>query len=596
MDQNVKTREEKDLRSEISDLKVEKGMATASRKRGVLALVTGSVVAALLAGCAVGPNYKEPKIAMPTQYRPATTQAVVEPPTVQWWKTFEDPRLDALILDASRGSLDVQAARARIRVAREQRFIANTGFWPTANARGSYQRTQIGGGTETFDGPNGDGRTVTFGGPIEDQYNVGFDAAWEIDVFGGVRRSVEAATAQEQSAVANLQNTLISLYAEVARNYIELRGFQREITIAEDNARAQRETLELTRTRFRAGLTSDLDVARAEAQVASTLSDIPNLQTQATAAAHRLGVLTGREPTALLDELAAPTRIPDPPPQVPVGIPSELLRRRPDVRAAERNLAAANANIGVFVADLFPRFTINGDVGYRSSQFGSLLNSNNLFWGFGPGVSWNIFNAGRTRGNIRAQEARTEEALANYKQTVLIALEDVQNALVAYQNDQARTRALAAAVESNQRAVSLAQQLYQRGLEDFLTVLQAQLNLFVAQDQLVRSYTAVSTDVVRLHKALGGGWEEMPRGATESFPVPTTQRIPWITQNMNLPTTQPGKSPVDVIEPAPRPNRNANAPLAPTPGAGAGPGGAPARTPNVPGAGVPGSPATRPGR
>ncbi len=535
--------------------------------RGSINGAAAAVVAVLIAGCAVGPNYKEPKVAMPEEYRPATTQASTTQPTmVQWWKTFNDPLLDALILDASRNGLDVQAAQARIRVAREQRTIAGTGYWPVANATGSYQRTKssAGGGFVTSSGGSvggvggvgsiGTGTVVSSGGNIRDLYQAGFDASWELDVFGGIRRSVEAATAQEEAAIADYQNVLITLYGEVARNFIELRGFQREIMIAEDNARAQRETLELTRTRYRAGLTSDLDVARAEAQVASTLSDIPAIQTQASAAAHRLGVLTGKEPTALLDQLAEPQRIPEPPPRVPVGIPSELLRRRPDVRNSERTLAAANANIGALAADLFPRFTLTGDVGYRSSNFGSLLNSNNLFWGFGPGVSWNIFSAGRTRANIRAQEARTDEALANYKLTVLIALEEVQNALVAWQNDQARTLALASSVASNQRAVNLAQQLYQRGLADFLNVLQAQLSLFVAQDQLVRSYATVSTDVVQLYKALGGGWEEPPTGATGPIPGPTTAPVPWITEDQDLPTRLPNTaSPMDVIEPAPGP-------------------------------------------
>jgi multidrug efflux system outer membrane protein len=532
------------------------------KQRWIRNSITGAVAAVaavVVAGCAVGPNYKQPKIAMPEEYRPATTQVSTTQPTLaQWWKTFNDPFLDALILDASKNGLDVQAAQARIRIAREQRIAAGSGYWPVANATGSYQRAKSGGssGIVTTTGGGTDVTSVVNSGSrARDLYQAGFDATWELDVFGGIRRSVEAATALEQGAIADYQNVLITLYGEVALNFIQLRGFQREIMIAEDNARAQGETLELTRTRYRAGLTSDLDVARAEAQVASTLSDIPLIQTQAAAAAHRLGVLTGKEPTALLDQLSQPHRIPKAPPEVPIGIPSELLRRRPDIAFAERNLAAANANIGALTADLFPKFTLTGDVGYRSGHFGSLLNSNNLFWGFGPGVSWNIFSAGLTRANIRAQEARTDEALAVYKLTVLTALEEVQNALVAYQNDQTRTRALASSVASNQRAVSLAQQLYQRGLADFLNVLQAQLSLFVAQDQLVRSYSTVSTDVVQLYKALGGGWEEAPSAATQPIPGPTTAPVPWITEEQNLPTRLPNtESPMDVIEPAPRPD------------------------------------------
>ncbi len=520
------------------------------RMWGSVSLAAGAVISLIISGCTVGPDYHAPKVEMPRHYRPATTQATTQPTIAQWWRTFDDPRLDALILDASQNAPDLQAAEARIREAREARIIAGTGYWPTVAANGKYTRSNNFGGGGGSTGTTSSGGS---GGATRNLYQAGFDATWELDVFGGTRRAVEAATAQEEAATADYQNVLVTLYGEIAVNYIQLRGYQREIMIAEDNAQAQRETLKLTQAKRHVGLTSDLDVVRAEAQVASTLSTIPTFQTQAAAAAHRLAVLTGKEPGALLDELANPQPIPDPPPQVPVGIPSQLLRRRPDVRTAERNLAAANANIGVYVADLFPKFSLTGDAGYQSGDYRSLLNSSNLFWGFGPSVSWDVFTAGRTRANIRAQQARTDEALANYKSTVLTALEDVENALVAYQNDQARTEALVASVRANQRAVSLSQQLYQQGLSDFLSVLQAQLNLFVVQDQLVQSYVNVSTDVVQLYKALGGGWEEQPQGATVPFPAPTTRPVPWITEKLDLTGLGPTTQPLEVIQPAPRP-------------------------------------------
>ena len=474
------------------------------RKAGrVLGVVLGAFSVLTIAGCAVGPNYQKPEIEVPGQYRPATTQtAGTEPLEVQWWRTFNDPMLDRYIVAAWRDSLDIRIAAARVREARALRGVASADFWPDVTASGSYTRSKSGGGDfdSGFDG----------GGGERSLYQAGFDAIWELDVFGRVRRSVEAANADIQAAEAEFQNTLITLYGEVARNYIELRGFQREIAIAQDNVRAQRETLELTRTRYKAGLTSDLDVARAEAQVAATLSQIPELETLARAAAHRLGVLLGQEPSALLDELDEPKRIPQPPPAIPVGVPSELLRRRPDIRRAERSLAAETARVGVAVADLFPRFTLTGDVGWSANHFKNLFNSSSLGWSAGPGVSWSIFNAGRVRGQIEAQRARTDAAVAEYQRTVLLALEEVQNALVAYQQDQIRRTTLMQAVEANQRAVNLAQQLYQRGLADFLNVLQAQFNLYASQDALVRSDSEVSADVVALYKALGGGWEEEP--------------------------------------------------------------------------------------
>jgi NodT family efflux transporter outer membrane factor (OMF) lipoprotein len=531
--------------NEPSDMTFATRRNVSGRAIGIFAALVG------LTGCAVGPNYKQPKVAMPENYSPVLAQATpVRPAETRWWQTFNDAMLNALILDASHSSLDLQAAAARVREARALRAGATAGYWPTANATASYTRSKS--GSSGFSSGSS-GLNSNQGSGERDLYQAGFDAAWELDVFGGVQRSVEASTAQLQAAQADYQNVLITLYGEIARNYVDLRGFQRAIQIAQDNARAQQETLGLTRTRYRAGLTSDLDVARAEAQVATTLSQIPTLQTQATAAAHRLAVLTGKEPTALLDQLAQPKRIPEPPPEVPVGLPSELLRRRPDIRSAERNLAAETAFVGVATADLFPRFTLNGDIGFRASDVNRLFNSNSLAWGIGPGINWNIFSAGRTRANIQAQEARVDQAVANYKFTILTALEDVQNALVAYQNDQVRSRALASAVQSNQRAVNLAQQLYQRGLADFLNVLQAQLNLFVAQDQLVRSYTQVSNDVVALYKSLGGGWEQPPLAATQPTQVaPATQPIPWVTTSFDLPTSQPA-SPIDAIHPAPRP-------------------------------------------
>jgi NodT family efflux transporter outer membrane factor (OMF) lipoprotein len=300
---------------------------------------------------------------------------------------------------------------------------------------------------------------------------------------------------------------LVTLLAEVARNYTELRGAQQQITIAEANLRAQQETLDITNTRFDAGLVSDLDVQRAKAQVDTTASQIPTLTTSAQQSIHLLSVLLGEEPGALTDELSNETPIPQTPPVIPVGLPSELLRRRPDVRRAERQLAAQTARIGVATSDLFPKFSLTGFLGLTSSKFSKLSNSGSTTWSILPGVSWPVFDFGRIRSNIAVENAREQQAAIFYEQTVLTSLREVADSMIAFSQEQTRHENLAGAVEANQRAVKLANDLYKQGLTDFLSVLQAQRDLFVTEDALVQSTSSVSSNLVALYKALGGGWE-----------------------------------------------------------------------------------------
>ena len=283
---------------------------------------------------------------------------------------------------------------------------------------------------------------------------------------------------------------------------------QREIRITEDNIRSQQETVNLTQSRFKAGLATDLDVARAEAQVETTRSTVPQFNMSLRQSIHRIGVLLGTEPETFLADFSVEKPIPVAPGDLPVGLPSELLRRRPDIRRAERQLAAATARVGIAVADLFPRFSLTGSLGLESQQFKSIANSSSAFWSFGPSISWPIFDAGKLWANVKAADSREQQAMIQYKQVVLTALEDVDNALVAYTQEQQRRKSLQSAVSANQRTVELANQLYTKGLADFLNVLDAQRDLFSAQDQLVQSERAVSSDLVRLYKALGGGWEE----------------------------------------------------------------------------------------
>ena len=449
-----------------------------------------------LAGCTVGPNYKEPQVQAPEQFgQPPATQPAEIP--AAWWTAFGDPTLDRLIAEAVQSNLDLRSAEARVREARAARGIVTADYWPDIDATGGFTRTRVSQNT-TFGG---------FGSRERDLWQAGFDAAWEIDVFGGVRRGVQAANADIAAAVADRNDVLLTLLGEVARNYVELRGFQRQVAIAEDNAKSQQETLDLTRVRLNAGLGTDLAVAQTEAQVAATQSQIPAFQSLAQQSIHRLSVLLGKAPATLTAELEQTKPIPAPPPAIPAGVPSDLLRRRPDVRRAERQLAAATARVGVATADLFPSFTLTGSLGVESQDSSDLFESDSLFWSIGPGVRFPIFNRGRLKSAVQVEEARTEQALTTYEQTVLRSLEDVENALVAYRKEFVRHEALARAVASSQRSVQLSQQLYQRGLTDFLNVLDAQRALYQSQDALVQSESTVAANAVALFKALGGGWD-----------------------------------------------------------------------------------------
>ena len=311
----------------------------------------------------------------------------------------------------------------------------------------------------------------------------------------------------------------VTLAAEVALSYIDVRSFQERVRIARENLSTQQHNAELTRSRFAAGFVSALDVANAEAQVATTASAIAALESSATQAIYSLGVLLGEGPAAFLEELSSTAAIPAAPPSVPVGVPSELLRRRPDIRQAEARIHAATARIGVAEADLFPRFTISGAIGFQSNRANNWFDSVNNFWSFGPGVSWQLFTTGRVLSNIELQKALTEESLLAYQQTVLTALQEVENALVIATKEEERHKALADAVAANRKALELATQLYTQGQTDFLNVLQAQGALFVTEDALVQSTRTLSANLVSLYQALGGGWSEEGVAAGDAQPA-----------------------------------------------------------------------------
>jgi NodT family efflux transporter outer membrane factor (OMF) lipoprotein len=423
----------------------------------------------------------------------------------RWWTVFDDPLLSALEERTVRSNLDLKLAEARIRQARASRGIAAGGLGPTVDATGAIQRIRT-------PGRSSDWRDGTTRGVVSNTYDAGFDAGWEIDIFGGIRRSIEAADADLQAAIEDRRDVLVTLTAEVARNYIELRTFQQQIEIARQNLATQEHSARLTRQRFEGGFVSGLDVATATAQVATTAAQIPFLESAARQSIYALSILLGLEPAELAPELTAPSPIPAAPPAVPVGLPSDLLRRRPDIRRAEADIHAATARIGVTTADLFPRFTIIGSAGLRSGEFSSWLTWAQRFWNVGPSVGWQVFDTGRTRAAIEQQAALQEQTLLAYERTLLTALQEVENALIASSKEQERRESLIAAVAANRKAVGLAKTLYTEGQTDFLSVLDAQRSLYITEEALTLSTSAVATDLVALYKALGGGWGEEPEG------------------------------------------------------------------------------------
>jgi NodT family efflux transporter outer membrane factor (OMF) lipoprotein len=485
--------------------------------------VVAGLVAAI-SGCTVGPNYQVPRTDVKTTWdneapatrpttQPATTQtaaatrpsnvAVGESVEERWWSTFGDPELDRLVGDALQGSPDLSIAAARVREARAQRRFVAGAEKPSVEANGSYSVNRHAGPLDQVE--PGD---YNF-------YQAGFDASWEIDVFGGTRRAVESASAGLAAGIEESRAVRLSLLAEVARTYFELRAAQRRVEIARRNLATQERTLAITRERLAAGVNSDLDVSRAESLVASTRALLPALEDQAKQAMRRLGVLLGREPDALAEELSTPAPIPQPPARVAVGLPSELLRRRPDVRAAERRIETANALVGVATAELYPRFMLSGTIGqFDVNSLANFFNFDNRYFGIGPSFKWDVFNAGRTHARIDVEKARTDRALAEYRKTVLGALAEAQNALSAFNAEQDRRAALADAVAADRKAVDTASQLYRQGVAEFLAVLDAERSLAASEDALAQSDRAIGTNLIALFKALGGGWE-----STEPLPA-----------------------------------------------------------------------------
>lgn len=467
-------------------------------------LIATICICHLLAGCTtVGPDYVEPAFDAPASWQAAIdrdrglSDSRPDPEHLaEWWTLLDDPLLSGFIRQAIDGNLDLEQARARLLAARARRDISSASLLPGLDFASSISRNERDSSNSTL-------------------YAMGFDAGWELDLFGGGRRSVEAAQAQAEASREDLRDVLVALAAEVALNYIEVRTFQARLRIALANLAAQEETFDLTEARYRGGLTDELALQQAKYLISGTRAQIPGLRTGLVEAENRLAVLLGLAPGSLHEQLRTALPVPNLPPAVAVGIPADTLRRRPDIRRAERQLAAQTAQVGVATAELYPSFTLRGSVGLDALSIGRLFDSASRSSSFGPGVSWPIFDAGAIRANIDIQSALQEEALARYQAAVLAALEEVENVLTAYANEQERNQALHVSAKAAGQAADLAEMQYRAGLVNFAEVLDARRSLLSFEDQMAQSAGTMTVNLIRLYKALGGGWSSfMPETAT----------------------------------------------------------------------------------
>jgi multidrug efflux system outer membrane protein len=454
----------------------------------------------IITGCRVGPAYKQPEIKVPEIFNSDTTniQTGVSGDLSKWWTNLNDPVLNSIIDEVFQGNLDIKVAADRIQQAQAIRGIISGTDKPQVTVQGSAMRQSY--SLNSLFGP-------FLTNQIENDFIGAFGARWELDLFGKNARSLEAADAGIDAALENKNAVMVLMSAQVAKEYIRLRQLQKQISVTKNNIQIQQNTIEIVQQRFDAGLVNELVLQQAKAQLEATKSVLPSLDTAMHQSVHRIGILAGKEPRALENQLIADGNIPATKPIIPIGLPSDLLTRRPDVKRAERNLAAATANIGIATADLFPRFSLTGALGLESTQFSRFTESDSQFWTIGSGLSWPLFDFGTIRSNIKLQNAKQQEAMDVYIKSTLIALEDVENALIAYGNEQQRLDYLAAGTTASRRSLELAKYRYQQGLVDFLNVLDAQRQLYQAEDALTISQGRLASNLVTLYESLGGGWD-----------------------------------------------------------------------------------------
>ncbi len=456
-------------------------------------LLLSSMIVSMLIGCTVGPDYVKPEIESPNAWagrlEGGLTSSDLDPAVLsEWWKTFNDPLLNQLIDKAITANLDLRTAQSQLRQARAQRAITGANQSPVVNLGASA---------------NVSDSTAT--GGATDLYSAGFDAGWEIDVFGGQRREREAAEADLRVAQENRRDVLISIIAEVAVNYAELRTYQAQLAVAEKNLDIQQQSLDIVQAKFDQGAVTELDLNQAITNVANTRATIPSLNQNIVRSKNRLAVLLGQQPGALNSQLDAAQSLPAPSLEIAVGVPAETLRRRPDVRRAERQLAAETARVGVAVAELYPKFTLSGTIGLESSAQTIGLA------GIGLGLNWNIFDRSRIRNQIEVQSAVQEQALIAYEASILTALEDVENALTAFAEEQRRYVSLTQSAQAAARSAEVARTRYEAGASDFLSVLDGERVLLTSEDNQAVSEGLILSNLIKLYKSLGGGWApELP--------------------------------------------------------------------------------------
>ncbi len=474
--------------------------APATGIRCLLSIIFLSMaVGAILAGCAaVGPDYRrvEPVSSQKWHARLDGGLSALRPsPEVlaHWWMAFKDPILTKLEERAVKSNLDLKEALLRVREARALRSIERSALFPAFDVSGAATRQR-----------NGEPVGTRKAGSL---FSAGLDAAWELDIFGGRRRAIEAAKADIEAAKEDLHGVMVSLLAEVALNYVEVRTYQARLSVTRADISAQEGIYRLNRSRYHAGIINGLAMRQSLYNLERTRSLIPSLEAGIEKSKNRLAILLGQRPGTLDSLLGKPCPIPVPPRTIAVGIPAETLRRRPDIRRAERNLAAATARVGIATAELYPRFRLAGTIGLESISSGEFLKWSSRIWSVGPGISWKIFHAGAIRAGIKVQTARQEQALVRYEAAVLKAQEEVEDALVSYVRQRRQRDSLKAAAAAARQAYELALDQYQAGLVDFTNVLDAQQALQSLRDALAQSEGGVSADVIRLYKALGGGWK-----------------------------------------------------------------------------------------
>ncbi len=459
-----------------------------------------AAMATTLTACSLlGPDYVKPEVAVPAQWSHAMAAEAAQDLS-HWWQILNDPLLATLIEKSLQNSPDLHSAQAKLREARARRDLARGNRFPTVSGSGSASASRS--------------ATANAGYATNHLYQAGFDASWEPDVFGGQRRALEAAEADLGASQASLHDTQVSLAAEVALNYVELRSAQARLKIARDNLATQTETLQITDWRAQAGLATALDVEQARTNRDQTQATIPTLDTSLAQAEHRLAILLGETPGALHEQLLAPVALPQLPDSVAVGIPADTLRQRPDVRAAERKLAAETARIGQAKAERYPSFNLSGSFGWKAVTLGTLGGAGTVVSSLLGSVTQTLFDGGRIDSRIAIQDAVQQQALAGYQKSVLTALEDVENALVAYANNRERQATLRSAAQSSRNAAQLARQLYESGSADFQKVLDAERSRLNVEDSLASAEASGLTALISLYKALGGGWQEVNESIT----------------------------------------------------------------------------------